>query len=853
MKLHFLLLAFVILLLTSSSFSQTPNKPDSITVAVYPKYNDVSGMHRAFYGKNYREIWATPVKMKIFYLAKEKGGLKITELGGGNQTRSLRLEDSTGNEYALRTVQKYPARAINPFLRGTIVEDVLQDAVTTSHPYAALTVPPMAEALGIPHSHPQIVYVPDDPALGKYRKEFANQVFLFEEQKPLDGTKTDKTEKVQDKLQEDNDTRADQRMLLRARLLDMIIGDWDRHGDQWRWEKLKDSIGTNYVAMPRDRDKVFYSTSGIFPWFAAKSKPQLQPFKDQIKNNAKWNLNNRFFDLYFLNGLSERDWMDEIAFVQAHLTDQVITDALKLMPANVYALSGMELTRKVIARRNNIKEDAFDYYKFLSKNVDVAASDKKEQFTIEEQQDGKVTVTISKLKEGIAGRVIYQRTFDPEITKEVRLYGMGGKDIFTVKGTTLSSIKIRMIGGDDEDSFEVDKNLHNRGKLFVYDRADQKNNLPGSSDAKLLTSTDTAVNKYDKEAFKYDHSAPVLSLGYNTEDGVRLIAGYTIEKQGFRKFPYASRQEFQVGYTLSRQSFIFTYKGDFKQVIGNNDLVVNILSRGPRNVNSFFGLGNEVQFPNSGTRKFNYYRNRYDYSVADIRLSHQYDKWQVTYGVTGEYYTSSAANNQSLFFGEYAPTHPEANLFATKVYAGLVADATYDTRKSVKYPTNGVIWKTNITGLTGVNLSDHTNGQILSTFSFYINPGKDSVFVIANRTGAGIFRGKGEFFQQMNLGGPFSLQGYHTSRFIGNAIVFNDLELRLKLFDMHSYLLPATVGLIAFNDAGRVWLPGEKSNTWHDSYGGGLFIIPYKSFILSAVLGTSPDGSLLYLSSGFRF
>jgi len=270
-------------------------------------------------------------------------------------------------------------------------------------------------------------------------------------------------------------------------------------------------------------------------------------------------------------------------------------------------------------------------------------------------------------------------------------------------------------------------------------------------------------------------------------------------------------------------------------------------------VNNFFGLGNNAVFVNKGDQKFDYYRNRYDWSVADARLYHQYGKWRISGGVIGQYYTSSATNNSNKFFNEYDQQHPDLNLFSTKLYAGLVAGASYNTRNSSFYPTKGVYWENTITGLKGLNIADHTNGQLLSVFSFYLNPGKDSTLVIANRTGAGHFAGSGEFFQMMNLGGPLSLQGFHTSRFIGNSIVFNNLELRLKLFDFNNYLLAGKLGMIAFNDSGRVWLNGESSSAIHDSYGGGLFITPYNKFILSAVIGHGSDGSLLYLASGFRF
>ena len=44
----------------------------------------------------------------------------------------------------------------------------------TSHPYAAVVVPPLAAALGVPHAYPRVVHVPDDQALGLYRADFAN-------------------------------------------------------------------------------------------------------------------------------------------------------------------------------------------------------------------------------------------------------------------------------------------------------------------------------------------------------------------------------------------------------------------------------------------------------------------------------------------------------------------------------------------------------------------------------------------------------------------------------------------------------------------------------------------------------
>ncbi|MDQ6813522.1 MAG: hypothetical protein M3040_07300 [Bacteroidota bacterium] len=228
--------AWAVLLSLSFSFLEAQNIiGDSVFAAIAPAYDSVGGFHRFWLGESYRKLWAAPVKMRVFHLSKEKGGLTILQRGGGLQTKSLRLKDARGRQWVLRTIQKYPERGLPEKLRKTVAKDILQDQVVTGHPYSALTVPPFAKALNIPHSNPEIVYVPDDPALGTYRADFANSVLLFEEREAVDTLKSDNTEKAQEELKNDNDNRVDQRLVLRARLLDILMGDWDRHEDQWLW------------------------------------------------------------------------------------------------------------------------------------------------------------------------------------------------------------------------------------------------------------------------------------------------------------------------------------------------------------------------------------------------------------------------------------------------------------------------------------------------------------------------------------------------------------------------------------------------------------------------------------------
>jgi hypothetical protein len=849
---------FLVLLIFFSplaAFSQK-NTGDSITIAVAPEYDKVGKIHRFLFGENYRKLWAVPVKMKVFHLQNEKGGLTILQQGGGMQTRSLRLRDKEGHEWVLRSLQKYPERALPPNLRATVAKDILQDQISTSNPFAALTVPLLAGALDIPHSNPEIVYLPDDPALGKYSKDYANGVFLFEEREPLESEDTDNTKKVQKELRDDNDVKVDQKKVLRARLLDMLLGDWDRHDDQWRWDKDKQKKETVYTPIPRDRDQVYYKTSGVFPWIISHQwlKSKFQPYSPSIRDVNGWNFNARYFDRFFLNQLGESDWQEEIKYVQEHLTDGLVSKAMRKMPEDIYNLSGKDIEADFIARRDNLQKLAMEYYEFLSIYVEIPASDKTEKFEIKQQTDGFLDVTIYKIKKDSARNdVIYKRTFKPGVTKEVRMYGFDGEDTFHINGDGRSPIKVRMIGGGDKDGFYVDSNVNNKKNIYVYDRSDKENILPAGSLAKIHTSTDTTVNEYDRKSFVYDRFQPVTLARYNNDYGVSLIGGFILTKQGFRKTPYASRHELLIDYSLVRKSFNISYSGDFKKLIGNNDLNVKVLSMGPNNVSNFFGIGNESVYVDKGKKEIRYYRNNYDHVIADVRLSHTYGSLELSGGVAGQFYYSGEDDNERRFLLEYNQQNPQEHVFSRKGYAGLIAGAELDTRDNVTFPSSGVHWITTLMGQQQISGDHDKYGQLTSQFSFYYRTGKDSSLVIAARVGGGTTIGSADYFQQLKLGGANTLRGFHTWRFTGKSMLYNNLELRAKVLDFNSYLFPGSIGAIAFNDIGRVWSPGEPSAKWHDGYGVGIYIIPAELLLIQASVGFSKESSMKYISIGYRF
>jgi hypothetical protein len=79
------------------------------------------------------------------------------------------------------------------------------------------------------------------------------------------------------------------------------------------------------------------------------------------------------------------------------------------------------------------------------------------------------------------------------------------------------------------------------------------------------------------------------------------------------------------------------------------------------------------------------------------------------------------------------------------------------------------------------------------------------------------------------------------------------MELRVKLFDSRSYVFPGPVGIIGFNEVGRVWLKGEDSKKWHDSYGGGFYYAAYNYALLSFTIAYSKEERLFNFSLGTKF
>ena len=480
MGFRFLLLFILTFNLIENCFGQKLAS-DSITVPASTQYSNPSFLRRIISGTNYRKEWETPVTMPIFRL-KDKGFV-IKELGGGMQTKSLRLLDKNKQEWVLRSVDKEAEGALPKNMRYPIVINFVQDMISAAHPYAPLVVDHLARATHIIAPKPKLYFVPDDAGLGEYTKIFANTVCFLEQREPTpDNSDTKNTEKIMEKIVEENDHMVLQEMVLQARLLDMLIGDWDRHADQWRWGSIDSGSSKYYYAIPRDRDQAFFMTNGLLPKFIKIfAMKHINGFKKESRRLKNLNFKSWQFDKTFLNELDAQTWERNIKFFQQKITDEVIDQAVKNLPPEIYAIDGGILTKKLKSRRKTLLENAMKYYDFISGTVTVYGTEENEIFKITGKEQINVSVYRAN-KNQAASEKIYERIFEPDDTGYIYLEGFGGNDEFIIEKMASSKIKLRIRGGKGSDVYNLNGNV----KTVVYDSITENNKIGAKIKAKFF-------------------------------------------------------------------------------------------------------------------------------------------------------------------------------------------------------------------------------------------------------------------------------------------------------------------------------------------------------------------------------
>ncbi len=812
------------------------------TVAANQSLLQRTGSWQKNWGSNRRIEWATPVKVPVLWLDTAYGGLTPYQAGGGgNETKSFRLKTKEGKEYSLRSVNKSREEVIEERFRKTFVEDIINDQLSSSYPYGAFPINIMQEKAGIYHPVPVLVYLPKQPALDTFNNKYGDDLYMLE-QRP-DGDWSDapnfgnaknfsSTEKLIEKLQDDNRFFADQHTFIKARLFDILIGDWDRHEDNWRWAIKKTGNKTLYMPVARDRDQAFYTHNGklVDKMLPLAGLSYMQHFDHQIGNVKSFTSPERFIDRFFSNEMDLSDWTDAAKDLQRSLTDAVITESVKGLPAEIFAVSGQELIDKLISRRKQLDSIAAVYYRFIAAEVDITGSKQREYFDIK-RLDSLIRISVFRIDNNgeTEEKPYYDRVFRSAETKEIRIHGIGGKDIYTIAGH--SPIILRIIGGPDNDSI-----TQTGGRIHIYDNSD---NVFQTSSARKHISGDSAVHAYKYRNYEYDSRGISPTAGFDYEDRIYVGLNWSFTKHKWRREPFAVRHNIGVNYSITQHAVSASYDLVFPKVIGKWDLLFQAKYDGTTWRN-FTGLGNETVWNELFD---NYYQVRSR-------------EWGLTTGIRRKFGKSEIG--LSVFFhqlknipdpGRYAAvlfSFSDPKLFDENNYGGIRWKYNYVSVNDVIVPTKGISLSANgnyIKNFSRDGFFQNYSARIQTwlplskKFSLAVKAGGTTIIAddnVLNNTLP---------YQHAVIGGPENFRGYRRERFWGKTAFYNNNEFRF-ITNMRTHLLNAKIGLLAFFDDGRVWMPNEISGTWHTSYGGGLLLAPFHFTSFTLTYGISNEMKL---------
>ncbi|OEY73179.1 hypothetical protein [Salegentibacter salarius] len=347
---------------------------DSVEVAASSLY-EANELKDIMQGENYREAWTSPVKVPVLFLDSLYGGIEIVKEGGGTQTHSLRLKDKNGFLYSLRSVNKDPSTHVPEFARSLGLENIVIDAISASHPYGAILAASLSEKAGVLHTHPKVVFVPKQEFLGKqYNEKYGNRLFLleYETEGEENWTGYKNVYKILDtknlqELKEENPSQVsiDKNAFVRARLFDMLIGDWDRHAKQWGWVVQKEGNTFKAIPLAGDRDNAFFNLGGVIPGIISNKniEPEVRPFEKEISHMPGLVYPN---DVYFLTNTPVEIFTAEAKKLQDLLTDDAIADAFKVWPKNIAEQNSKEITEKIKSRRDNLVKYAKEFHRIIT-------------------------------------------------------------------------------------------------------------------------------------------------------------------------------------------------------------------------------------------------------------------------------------------------------------------------------------------------------------------------------------------------------------------------------------------------------------------------------------------------------
>jgi len=818
---------------------------ESVRTVVAGEQYRAPALHRWFYGSGYRDLWTTPIELPVLKLATHGGGLTPVRRVGGQQTPALAMKGGDGRAYTFRPIEKDLEGLLPDGFSDTLSAAILQDQVAAAHPAGILMVPPLAEAVGVLNTDPRLVVMPDDPSLGEFRDTFAGMtgtIDLYPGAGFGGATEVVSSERVWRGVLAGPGERIDSRAFLRARLLDLFIGDWDRHHGQWRWASVPGRPG--WQPIPEDRDQAFGNYGGLVIAMArsAKFAKKFESFDGEYSiEGLAWN--GRRVDRWILTDLEREEWLAIAADVQERLTDEVIDSAVRRLPPEYYAIDGPRMSARLKQRRDGLAAAAERFYDHLATHVNVRCTDRDDLVGIERFEDGDVEVRVGLVQDA-DGAPYYRRRFRPDETQEINVYVHDGADRVVASGPAMVFITLRVIGDaaieDDQAGSISLEPVEPRPLGMGFGTP-----LSGHPSEFLIDDSSQDFEGEEREDWEKTMAPNLLFVG-SPDLGVILGAGARIEANGFGRKPFGRRQRLRAGWATTPGRFVLDYDGEFRARRSGRFAQIQARVDGVDTLN-FYGFGNETasETPEGNPEFFRVDSRLFTLFPALGLGGVERSGLKVSLGPELKY--SDVEDDPARLVGQLQP-------YGTGKFGslGLRLDVVRHPRdRRLKASFDG---RFRVSGSWYPSLWDVESdfGTLEGEAAAYLR-GADARVELAVRGGGRKLFGTFPWHEAAFIGGLESVRGYRRNRFAGDGSLYGNAELRFVI-GRGVFFFPGEVGLFGLVDTGRVWLDDDSSGRWHTGYGGGLFLaLSERSWRFSISVVDSDEMTATYFGTGIMF
>lgn len=810
----FLVMLFVFSADMTASVLPRVGEGDSLVrKSIYPpSATRKSDLYNKLWGEHYRTLYSLPITVPAVTLQSLWGGVKVVEQAADFQ--GLLLENNKQQLCLLKPLGGYTTFIESKFFqevynkkvfKNTYLDQFIGDAYTIINPYTFISADYLARSSGLSSNNSRIFYLPEHST----RDTVANGTSIENKlvsviDVPDFNTRPNilLTEELLDTLQANKNFQVDQVLYIRERLLDMLIGDWNKIPENWNWLGRSEGDSILYAPIVIDRNHAFTKVDGVLfkQMLRVLGLGFIVNYDASPKSVRKENTLGFALDMALTSQSDVSVWTGQARFIRQTLTDSIIDKAFSRLPKGIEGKEIKRITRIIKERREKLEVIAKNYFASLQQTPVLTGTNRSDRFVIDRHNPDSLFI---QMYDQQTGQRVFDRKYSRKKTKEIWLYGLEGDDRFEVSGRANKEVPVFLIAGKGKNTYRMEPGHHIR----VYEYESGKAALDTVPHVKKVFSDIPEIHQYDYNKIKY-HKMSFTPWGiYDSDKGFSLGTFFTYTMYGFKRSPFTYQH--RIGYNYIQG---FVYQGIFPSYDGKKSFNIDATISSRRNFYNFFGFGNNTEGYKDAKKNYNRVHIRQFKLSPSFHLDFS-EKERLVVQASWEMFKAKETNDR--FINQFYPE--DHRIFKTNLFIDL--GLSFHTEKEICsfIPKLGGT----LTGGWKMNLKDASRNFPYAEASVELDVKiTDRLTWATMAKTQQLFNNKYEFYQAAST----ELRGYRDNRFIGKQSFYQYSDIRLDMGKLKNPFTPLKYGVFAGFDYGRVWFPGEQSKRWHTSYGGGIWL-----------------------------